>query len=432
MGRFRDSLLHAWDAFRSNPEVTQGPPPGAGGTMAMGASRPHVTRVQIANERSIIASVYATIAVDVADIELRHAIVDDEGGYVSTVQDGLQYCFHEEANLDQAARAFRQNVAMMILDKGAAAVVPVETTGDPILGDAYEVKTMRVGEIINWYPQHVTVRLYDDRVGQFKDVTLPKRIVAIIENPFYSVMNEPNSTLQRLIRKLNLMDVADEQTSSNKLDMIIQLPYQIKSDARKREAEQRRQDIEFQLSTGKYGIAYADATEKITQLNRPVENDFMAKVDRLTKLLFSQLGLTEEIMNGTAEDAVMTNYMARTIEPIVDAIAEEYHRKFLSRTARARKHAVLYFRDPFKLIPITRLAEISDVLSRNEIASPNDLRKAIGWVPSKDPKANELHNSNMPQDDDPSLQPKAPRYVESEVIDPEEAALDKRMKELEV
>lgn len=429
MGRFTDQLRHAWNAFRDAPSPTEGPSFG-GGSMALGASRPHVAKVNIANERSIIASVYATIAVDVADIELRHAMVDDEGGYVSTVEDGLQYCFSQEANLDQASRAFRQNVAMMILDKGSAAVVPVETTGDPVIGDAYEVKTMRVGEILQWYPQHVKVRLYDDRVGMFKDVTLPKRMVAIIENPFYAVMNEPNSTLQRLINKLNLMDVTDQANSSGKLDMIIQLPFTVRSEQRRQQAEQRRQDIEFQLATGKYGIAYADATEKITQLNRPVENDLHGKVERLTKLLFSQLGLTEEIMNGTADEAAMTNYMSRTVEPIVDAIAEEFQRKFLSKTARRQKHRVMYFRDPFKLIPITRLAEITDVMSRNEIFSPNDIRKFIGVAPSKDPKANDLHNSNMPLKDDPSLN--APRRVQSEILDPEEAALDAQMKELEV
>lgn len=424
MGRFTDSLRHAWSAFRNPPESTEALPVVAGGgSMALGASRPHVNKVRVSNERSIISSVYSTLAVDVSDIELRHAKVDEEGGYVSTVNDGLQYCLHEEANLDQAARAFRQNVAMMMLDKGVAAVVPVETSGDPLLGDAYDIKTMRVGEIIDWMPQHVRVRLYDDRVGQFKDIVLPKRIVAIIENPWYAVMNEPNSTLQRLIRVLNLMDVTDDQVSSGKLDMIIQLPYTIKSEARRQQAEQRRNDIEFQLAAGKYGIAYADATEKITQLNRPVENNFLEKVDRLTKLLFSQLGLTEEIMNGSAEESVMTNYMSRTIEPIVDAIAEEFHRKFLSRTARTQGHAIMYFRDPFKLIPITRVAEIADVLSRNEIASPNDVRKAIGWVPSKDPSAEQLHNSNMPErpsaivaEVEKELPRPAPKFVKSDVV----------------
>lgn len=426
MGRVTDALYHAWSAFRSEPSVYEGPPPSTGGSMIASSVRPHVTKVRIANERSIIASIYSTLSVDVSDIELRHAMVDEEGGYVSTVNDGLQYCLHQEANLDQAARAFRKEIAMMLFDKGVAAVVPVETTGDPFVGDAYDIKTMRVGEVINWHPQHVTVRLYDDRVGQFKDLTLPKRIVAVIENPFYSVMNEQNSTLQRLIRKLNLLDVTDEEVSSGKLDMIIQLPYTIKTEARREQAEQRRKDIEFQLAGGKYGIAYADATEKITQLNRPIENNFLEQVDRLFKLLFSQLGLTEDIMNGTADEATMTNYMARTIEPVVDAISEEFHRKFLSRTARTQGHAILYFRDPFKLIPITRLSEIADVLSRNEIASPNDVRKAIGWVPSKDAKADELHNSNMPDRNQEGEPVTSPRFVSSQIVKDEAAELAKQ------
>lgn len=397
MGRATDIIRHAWSAFTSDPEVHRGPPPPSGGTYGgTYGPRPHLTRTRVSNERSIIASVFSTLSVDVSDVELRHAMTDNEGGYVSTVQDGLQYCLSQEANLDQAARALRRDVAMTMFDKGVAAVVPVETTGDPIVGDAYDIKTLRVGEITNWYPLHVTVRLYDDRDGVFKEITLPKRVVAIVENPFYLIMNEPNSTLQRLIRKLNLMDVTDDKISSGKLDMIIQLPYTIKTEARRAEAEQRRNDIEFQLAGGKYGIAYADATEKITQLNRPLENSFLETISYLTKLLYSQLGLTEEIMNGTADENAMTNYMARTIEPIVDAVCEEFHRKFLSKTARTQKHKIMYFRDPFKLIPITRIAEIADVLSRNEIATPNDVRKAIGWIPSQDPKAAALNNSNMP------------------------------------
>ena len=437
MGRFRESLRHAWNAFRSTPEVHQGPPLATGGSvMGSFGSRPHVPKVRIANERSIIASVYATIAVDVSDIEFRHAIVDEEGGYVSTVKDGLQYCLAEEANIDQGARAFRQNVAAMMLDKGVAAIVPVDTTGDPFLGDSYDIQTMRVGEIINWYPQHVTVRLYDDRIGQFRDITLEKRIVAIVENPFFSVMNEPNSTLQRLIHKLNLMDVTDDQMASGKLDMIIQLGYSLRHPTRQAEAEQRRADIEQQLAGSKYGIAYADSTEKITQLNRPVENDLFGKVDRFLALAFSQLGITEEIMNGTADEATMTNYQARTVEPIVDAIAEAMHRKFLSKTARTRGHAILYFRDPFKLIPITRLAEIADVMSRNEILALNDIRKYIGIPPSKDKKADELHNSNMPErpnSETPQVDPpRAPRFVSSQMaMDEMKKQRKTELKELE-
>lgn len=411
MGRFTDRIVHAFNAFTSDPDVLRGPPPGQNGIG--GASygyRPYTNKVRVGNERSIIASVFTTLSVDVSDIELRHALVDEDGGYKSTVLDGLQYCFSQEANLDQAARAFRRDVAMTMFQHGVAAVVPVETTGTPLISDAYEIKTLRVGQITQWYPHHVRVLLYNDKPdkGIFEEITLPKRMVAIVENPFYAVMNEPNSTLQRIIRKLNLLDITDEQVSNGKLDLIIQLPYTIRTDARRAQAEQRREDIEFQLASGKYGIAYADSAEKITQLNRPIENNLWAQIESLMKLLFSQLGLTQEVMNGTADENTMTNYMARTIEPVVDAIAEEFHRKFLSRTARSQSHAVMYFRDPFKLIPITRLAEIADVLSRNEITAPNEIRRAIGMRPSKDPEADKLKNSNMPEKKAPEELPPPP------------------------
>jgi hypothetical protein len=361
--------------------------------------RPYNNRVRIANERSIIASIYSTLSVDVSDIELRHAETDEEGGFKSTVKSGLQYCFSQEANLDQAARAFRRDVAWTLFNHGVAAVVPVETTGEPLISEAYDIKTLRVGQIVQWYPHHVRISLYNDAInkGIFEEITLPMRLVAIVENPFYAVMNEPNSTLQRIIHKLNLLDITDEKSSNGKLDLIIQLPYAIRTDVRRQQAEQRRQDIEFQLAAGKYGIAYADSAEKITQLNRPIENNLWAQISELMDLLFSQLGLTKEIMSGTADENTMTNYMARTIEPVVDAIAEEFNRKFLSKTIRTQGQSVMYFRDPFKLIPITRLAEIADVLSRNEITSPNDIRRAIGMKPSKDPEADKLKNSNMPE-----------------------------------
>lgn len=402
MGRLTDSLRHVlFNAFSSDPEVVRGPLAGSGGGTGAYGVRPYSTRVQVSNERSIIASIYSTLSVDVSDIELRHAKTDDEGGFLSTVADsGLQYCFSQEANLDQAARAFRKDVAMTMFHHGVAAVVPVETTGgDPMISDAYDVKTMRVGQITQWYPRHVRVLLYNDAPdkGLFEEITLPKRFVAIVENPFYAVMNEPNSTLQRLIRKLNLLDITDEKTSNGKLDLLIQLPYTIRTDARREQAEQRRQDIEFQLAAGKYGIAYTDGTEKVTQLNRPVENNLWEQITGLMKLLYSQLGVTEEIMNGTADENAMINYMARTIEPVADAISEEFHRKFLTKTARTQNQRVMYFRDPFKLIPITRLAEIADVLSRNEITSANDIRRAIGMRPSADPGADKLKNSNMPE-----------------------------------
>lgn len=422
MGRVTDRLLHAFNAFLSDPDVYRGPPPNSGGGSSF-SSRPYSNKVRIANERSLLESIINTMSVDVSDVELRHAKTDEDGAYAETVQDGLQYCFSQEANIDQAARAFRRDVASTMFHNGVAAVVPVETTGDPIISDSYDIKTMRVGTITQWYPQHVRVLLYNDQIdkGIFEEITLPKRLVAIVENPFYSVMNEPNSTLQRIIRKLALLDITDEKNSNGKLDLIIQLPYAIRTDARRAQAEQRRQDIEFQLAASKYGIAYADSAEKITQLNRPIESNLWSQIDALMKLLFSQLGLTQGVMDGTADENTMTNYMARTIEPVIDAISEEYHRKFLSRTSRTQGHKVMYFRDPFKLIPITRLAEIADVLSRNEITAPNEIRRAIGMRPSTDPEADKLKNSNMPEKpaqatpaEQPTLpQSEGPRAIEA-------------------
>lgn len=438
---FTDRIKHAFNAFTSDPDARRGPPLNASGVGGGAYShRPYNTKVRVSNERSIIASIYSTLSVDVSDIELRHAKTDDEGGYHETIRSGLQYCLSEEANLDQAARTFRRDVAMTIFHHGVAAVVPVETSGDPLISESYEIKSMRVGQITQWYSHHVRVLLYNDRPdrGIFEEITLPKRFVAIIENPFYAVMNEPNSTLQRIIRKLNLLDITDEKVSNGKLDLIIQLPYAIRTDARREQAEQRRQDIEFQLAAGKYGIAYADSAEKITQLNRPIENNLWEQIDGLMKLLFSQLGLTQGVMDGTADENTMTNYMARTIEPVVDAIAEEFHRKFLTKTARTQKQAVMYFRNPFKLIPITRLAEIADVLSRNEITSPNEIRRAIGMRPSQEASADELKNSNMPEKTPPALPgaaqlelPAAPRFVSSQIAaDDAEAKMKAKVKEL--
>lgn len=418
MGRLTDSIKHAlFNAFTSDPEVYRGPPIGSsGGGGGSSSVRPYTTKVHISNERSIIAAIYSTLSVDVSDIEFRHALTDDEGGYLSTQKSSLQYCFSQEANLDQAARAFRKDVAMTLFHHGVAAVVPVDVTGgDPMLSDAYDIKTMRVGQIMQWYPHHVRVRLYNDRPdkGIFEEVTLPKRFVAIIENPFYAVMNEPNSTLQRVIRKLNLLDIADEKASNGKLDLLIQLPYTIRTDLQRANAEQRRNDIEFQLATGKYGIAYTDGSEKVTQLNRPVENNLWEQITGLMKLLYSQLGITEEIMNGTATEEAMANYMTRTIEPVVDAISEEYHRKFLTKTARTQNQRVMYFRDLFKFIPVTRLSEIVDVLSRNEIASPNDIRRVLGFRPSDDAEANKLKNSNMPEKTSEVAATPAPLAIEA-------------------
>lgn len=441
MGRFTDRLSHALDVFTNNDRNRKDlitPRTGSVSGSASYLSRPYSTQLRVSNERTILESVLTTMSVDISDIELRHVKTDEDGRYKETVKSNLQHCLSKSANLDQAARAFRRDVASTILHTGHAAVVPTTYEGqDPVLSEAYDVRTMRVGTVTQWYPHHVTVLLYNDRPdkGIFEEITLPKRMVAIVENPFYAIMNEQNSTLQRIIRKLSLLDVTDEKASNGKLDLIIQLPHTIRTDARRREAEQRRQEIEFQLSSGKYGIAYADATEKITQLNRPIENNLWSQIDSLMKLLFSQLGITEEIMNGSADDNTMTNYMARTVEPVVDAIAEEFERKFLSRTAITQGHGVMYFRDPFKIIPITRLAEISDVLSRNEITSPNEIRQAIGMPPSNDPSADELKNSNMPPNPDTKVtveqeQPLALPAGSTDEPDEDEEALDAEMKEL--
>lgn len=399
--------------------------------------RAHETRVRIGNERSIIAAIYNKISVDASDVEFRHVRVDKDGVYQETIWSYLQYCFGKSANLDQAARHFRRSIVMTMLDEGHVVVVPTKAAGEnPLISSAYDVQEMRSGIVTQWHPHHVRVRIYNDAEdkGVFEEITLPKRMVAIIENPFYPVMNEPNSTLQRIIHKLNLLDITDEKVSNGKMDLIIQLPYTIRTDQRRAEAEQRRQDIEFQLSTGRYGIAYADSTEKITQLNRPVDNNLWAQISGLMETLYDQLGITKEILNGSASEETMTNYLARTIEPILDAIQEEFERKFLSRTAVTQGQAVMFFRDPFKLVPISQLAEISDVLSRNEVVAGNEIRSAIGLRPSKDPKADQLNNSNMPETD-PPVKIEQIENVEDpdEVTDAmlvEEEKIDSRMKEL--
>jgi hypothetical protein len=352
------------------------------------------------NERSIISSIYTRLAIDIASSDIRHVRLDEEDRYLEDINSGLNECLTLEANIDQAARQFRFDVAMTVLDKGVAAIVPVDTTIDPNLG-SYDIKTMRVGEIVSWMPQHVKVEVYNELKGYREQLVLNKRHVAIIENPLYAVMNEPNSTLQRLVRKLNLLDTVDEQAGSGKLDLIIQLPYVIKSEARRQQAEQRRQDIEFQLRNNKYGIAYTDGTEKVTQLNRPAENNLLKTVEYLTEMLYGQLGLTPEIMKGTADEATMLNYMNRTIEPIVSAITESMKRRFLTKTARTQKQSIMFFRDPFKLVPIASIAEIADKFTRNKIATSNEMRQVVGWKPSKDPSADKLENANMPQPAEP-------------------------------
>lgn len=395
MAKFGDRLAHAWNAFVKTDNLDLGYDNSAYGTSL--GSLPSRSSFRPVNERTIVQSIYTRIGIDVASVKIRHVRTDDNERYLEEIPSGLNECLRLEANIDQAATAFRLDLMANLFDTGVAALVPVDTTLNPETTGGYDIKTMRVGQITQWYPNHVRVSVYNEKIGKRQEVILEKKVVAIIVNPLYSVMNEPNSTLQRLIRKLNLLDVVDEQSGSGKLDIIIQLPYVIKSEARRAEAERRRQDIEMQLKGSQYGIAYSDATEKITQLNRPAENNLLKQVEYLTGLLYSQLGLTEEVMNGTADEAAMLNYHNRTIAPILDAILEEMNRKFLTKTARTQNQAIQHFRDPFKLVPLSQIAEIADKLTRNEILSSNEVRSVIGFRPSSDPKADELRNSNMPQ-----------------------------------
>lgn len=389
----RDRLQHAWNAFVYN-DNTYVDPQNLGGLSTYKPDRVHFSR---GVERSIVTSVYNRLALDVSSIAIKHVRLDENGRFKEEVDSGLQNCLNVEANIDQTGRAFLQDVVMSMLDEGCVAIVPVDTTIDPAKSGSYEINTMRTGKILEWYPAHVRVRVYNDRKGIHEELVLPKSSVAIIENPLYAVINEPNSTMQRLIRKLNLLDVVDEQTSSGKLDLIIQLPYVIKTDARRKQAEERRKDIEMQLSGSKYGIAYTDGTERITQLNRPAENNLMKQVEYLTSMLYSQLGLTQSIMDGSADDKTMLNYYNRTVEPILAAITDEIKRKFLTKTARAQKQTVMYFRDPFKLTPVVDLAEIADKFTRNEIMTSNEIRQIVGMKPATDPSADELRNKNLNQ-----------------------------------
>lgn len=385
-----DRLQHAWNAFR-NPDMGYR-------YQDYGASsyyRPDRIMLSRGNERTITTSVYNRIALDTAAIDIMHARLDDDGRYKEQITSGLNECLTLRANIDQTSKAFLQDVVMSMMDEGVVAIVPVDTTIDPTKSNSFDIQTMRTGQIIEWYPKHVKVRVYNDRTGLKEEVLLPKESVAIIENPLYAVINEPNSTMQRLVRKLNLLDVIDEQSGSGKLDLIIQLPYVIKSEARRIQAENRRKDIENQLAGSKYGIAYTDGTERITQLNRPVENNLMKQIEYLTSMLYSQLGITQSILDGTADEKTMLNYYNRTIEPIITAIVDEIRYKFLTKTARTQMQDIVYFRNPFKLVPINELAEISDKFTRNEIASSNEIRQIIGWKPSDDPGADELRNKNL-------------------------------------
>ena len=387
---FGSRVRRSWNAFFNKDPTAD--------YRNVGASysyRPDRMRFSFGNERSIVNSVINRISIDAASIDIRHVDLDEDDRYIRTRDSGLNECLSIEANLDQSGRAFKQDVYMSTMDEGYIAVVPTDTSADPNVTNSYDIYTMRVGKIIEWRPAHVKVKLYNEATGQKEDLIFAKRNVAIIENPLYSVMNEPNSTLQRLIRKLNLLDAVDEQSSSGKLDLIIQLPYVIKTDARREQAENRRKDIEKQLSGSKYGIAYTDGTERITQLNRPVENNLMKQIEYLTSMLYSQLGITQSILDGTADEKTMLNYHNRTIEPLVSAVVDEMKRKFLTKTARTQKQSIMYFRDPFKLVPVTEVATIADTFTRNEIATSNEMRQVIGWKPSKDPKADELRNKNL-------------------------------------
>ena len=400
MAVFTDRLKNAWNAFmnRDPPydyryyDGRNLPYQDLGILSSYRPDRIHFTR---GNERSLITAIYNRIAVDCAQVTIEHAKLDENGRYLEPVKSGLNYCLNTEANVDQTGRALKQDIVMSLFDEGCVAIVPVDTTYNPYVTDAYEIRTLRVGKIVQWYPNHVRVRLYNERTGLFEEVTLLKSIVAIVENPLYAIMNEPNSVLQRLIRKLNLLDVIDEQSGSGKLDLIIQLPYVVKTEARRLQAEERRKNIEMQLANSKYGIAYTDSTEHITQLNRSVENNLMGQIEYLTNMLYSQLGITKEILEGTASEAVMLNYYNRTIEPIVAAIVLEMNRKFLTKTARSQRQSIVFFRDPFKLVPINQIAEMADKFTRNEIMSSNEIRQIVGMKPIDDPKADELRNKNL-------------------------------------
>ena len=388
---FISRVKNTWNAFRNRDPTNYYREPGMSYSY-----RPDRVRFSRGNERSIVTSVYNRIAMDVAQIDIKHCRVDKNGRYTEDVQSGLNDCLTLEANIDQTNRAFIQDVVMSMFDEGAVAIVPVDTVSDPTVSGSFDVLTMRTGKIVEWFPTSVKINVYNDRTGRKEDIIMPKRSVAIVENPLYAVINEPNSTMQRLVRKLNILDAIDEQSGSGKLDLIIQLPYVIKGEARQQQAERRRKDIEEQLK-GPFGIAYTDGTERITQLNRPVENNLMSQIEYLTNMLYSQIGMTPSVLDGTADEKTMLNYNNRTITPIVDAITGAMKRNFLTKTARTQGQTIMAFSNPFKLVPISQMAEIADKFTRNEILSSNEVRQIIGFRPSDDPKADELRNSNISQ-----------------------------------
>ena len=387
---FGSRLKHAWNAFMNKDPTYKN----YGTGYSMRPDRPRFSR---GNERSIVTSVYNRIALDVAAININHCRLDKDGRFVETIDSNLNNCLNLEANMDQTGRAFIQDIVMSMFDEGSVAIVPVDTTINPEVTSSYDILSMRTGKVVEWYPNSVRVKLYNDRTGQKEEIVLPKSSVGIVENPLYAVINEPNSTMQRLIRKLNILDSIDEQSGAGKLDLIIQLPYIVKSDARREQAEKRRKAIEDQLSGSKYRIAYTDGTEKVTQLNRSVDNNLMKQIEYLTSMLYSQLGITQAVLDGTADEKTMLNYYTRTVEPIISAIVDEMKRKFLTKTARSQLQSIVFFRDPFKLVPVNDLAEISDKLTRNEIVTSNEIRQKIGMKPSSDPKADQLRNSNINQ-----------------------------------
>ena len=395
---FLNRLQHSWNAFMNRDPTAYYT--NAGGNYY--TYRPDRIRLTRGNERSIVTSVYNRIGLDVASIDIKHCRLDKNGRFIEVIDSSLNNCLNLEANIDQTGRAFKQDIVMSMLDEGCVAIVPIDTTINPSVSGSYDINSMRTGKILEWYPAHVKVKVYNDQTGNYEELILPKSTVGIVENPLYAVMNEPNSTLQRLIRKLNLLDAIDEQSGSGKLDLIIQLPYTIRSDARRQQAEKRRKEIESQLSDSKYGIAYADGTERITQLNRSVENNLMSQIEYLTSMLYSQLGITQSILDGTADEQTQLNYLTRSIEPIVSAIVDEMKRKFLTKTARSQNQSISYFRDPFKLVPVNDIAEIADKFTRNEIMTSNEIRQVIGMQPSNDPKADQLVNSNISQPIDSS------------------------------
>ena len=406
----KDRLQHAWNAFRNRDPTYDFNSNGA--TYTYRPDRPRLSR---GNERSIVTAIYNRIALDVASLDIKHCRLNEDGGYIETINSKLNKCLTLEANIDQTARSFIHDVVMSMLDEGCVAIVPIDTTFNPKKG-SYDIQSMRTGKILEWRPEHVKVRVYNDKTGRKEDIVMPKSLVGIIENPLYSVVNEPNSTMQRLIRKLNLLDAIDEQSGAGKLDLIIQLPYIIKSDARREQAEKRRKDIEMQLAGSKYGIAYTDGTERITQLNRPIENNLMKQIEYLTSMVYSQLGFHQTILDGTADEKTMLNYNNRTIEPIISAIVDEMRRKFLTKTARSQMQTIKFFKDPFRLVPVANIAEIADKFTRNEILTSNEIRQIIGMKPSGDPKADQLVNSNIaqPQGEEPYLEEEGYYDEESE------------------